>query len=644
MKLFLSLLLCCFCSLPMLAQTDRATITGTVTDRTGARLPSVEITVSSDATGTEVHSQTNKSGVYTVSSLPTGEYNVSFNAAGFGAHEIKDLRLDVGETRSLSIALDVANVASSVDVTPADGGLSKSSAEIGGVVHGSQATEIPLNGRNYVGLVSLVPGAIDSGTGTQDQVRFGGLSDEDNNWHLDGVDNSGINHQYEKVAIRLQPSTESIAEFRANSVVYSADQGGTPGGQIELVSKSGSNRFRGSAWEFLRNTFFDATPWNTHATVPTLHLNNFGANLGGPILKEKMFFFANWESLRQAQNLSVTGTVPSASFRAQLLATQPALAPILNQYPVGTVAITGNANAVTWYGNAPSTDHEDSGLARVDYRFNDRTNLFLRYTTDHYAVVSPGNLTGLGFTTLTTPNIVVGVTHTFSPTLINDAKFGFNRAAFTQGESGTLPYSVVVSGNFTNLDDATGSVRYDNSFNWVDDATLVRGRNTIKAGITVRRVQESKSSPSIPDEVYTYSTLAHFQSNLMDSDSYSGVVPAYRPAYDRGVRLHSGPTATDSGPHRERRHALRVLRRGPRGRGARDHRRSSQLPKRDLPGEQRLVSAEPYGFLSTHQRGVRAGPLSWSQRAPRRLRHLLRGRSVRKTWERRWAIFRTSTR
>ena len=146
--------------------------------------------------------------------------------------------------------LDINKVVTQVEVTDAGATLDQSSAEIGGVVHGSQAQDLPLNGRNYVSLVALVPGAIDSGTGTQDQVRFAGLSAEDNTWHLDGIDNSGINHQFEKVAIRLQPSTEAIAEFRANSAGYSADQGGTPGGQVELVSRSGSNRFHTSAWEF----------------------------------------------------------------------------------------------------------------------------------------------------------------------------------------------------------------------------------------------------------------------------------------------------------------------------------------------------------------------------------------------------------
>ena len=520
----LCLFLACM-TMPLMAQTDRATVTGVVTDPSGARIAAVDITITSKTTGIARHTKSNGEGLFTLSSFPTGTYKATFQAASFAVQEVEDIHLDVGQIYSLPVKMGVSSLQTQVEVNAADSELDQSSAEIGGVVHGAQAQDLPLNGRNYVSLVALVPGAIDSGTGTQDQVRFAGLSAEDNSWHLDGIDNSGINHQYQKVAIRLQPSTEAIAEFRANSAAYGADQGGTPGGQIELVSRSGSNKFHASAWEFLRNTYFDATPWGTVGTVPTLHLNNFGANLGGPILHNRLFFFANWESLRQAQNLSLTGTVPSASYRAAVLAKSPALGAILNEYPTGTTAIAGNANAVTWYGHGPSTDREDSGLARLDFHVDSRTDAFIRYSTDHYAVQTPGNLTGLGFTTLTTPNIVLGATTAFSAYFMNNVRFGFNRAAFTQGETNTLPYSVVVTGAFTNLDDATGSVRNDNSFTFVDDATFVHGRSTIKAGVTVRRIQENKASPSVADEIYTFASTTNFMNNLMDSDSYAGIVP-----------------------------------------------------------------------------------------------------------------------
>ncbi len=520
LAIFLLPLLCVFSAF---GQTDRGTLTGTVTDGAGARIAGADVEVHSLATAQDRISKTNHEGVFTIASLPVGTYVARFSANGFAKRELENLTFDAGQTRTVAIQLALESVTSQVEVTAADSGLSTSSAEIGGVVHGSQAQDLPLNGRNYVSLVALVPGAIDSGTGTQDQVRFAGLSAEDNSWHLDGVDNSGINHQFQKVAIRLQPSTEAIAEFRANSTAYGADQGGTPGGQIELVSKSGTNNFHGSAWEFIRNDVFDAAPWGSNGSLPPLRLNNFGANLGGPLLRSRLFFFANYESLRQVLDQVVTGSVPSAAYRATTLAKSPSLSTILSQYPIGTVA-TNNPSVMTWYGSGRQVDHEDSGLLRVDYHVSDRMSAFARYSTDHYSLVSPADLTGSGFTTVETPNIVLGVQNTITSSLMNDARFGFNRAAFTQGETNTLPFSVVVTG-FTKLDDATGSVRYDNSFSFVDDMTLVRGRNTIKFGATVRRIQENKASPSVADEIYTYTSPANFTSNVMDSDSYAGVVP-----------------------------------------------------------------------------------------------------------------------
>jgi hypothetical protein len=193
--------LCLLFNVSLLAQTDRGALTGTVIDTTGARVSEAEIKVTSLATGEYRTSHSNKEGVFTISSLIPGNYKVSLTAAGFVSQQITDVSIEVGQTRTLSVEMNIASVATQVEVSAADSGLSKSSAEIGGVIQGSQAQEIPLNGRNYVGLVALVPGAIDSGTGTQDQVRFAGQSDEDNTWHLDGVDK-----------FRNQPSVSESAD------------------------------------------------------------------------------------------------------------------------------------------------------------------------------------------------------------------------------------------------------------------------------------------------------------------------------------------------------------------------------------------------------------------------------------------------
>src|ERR1700753_172284 len=349
--------------LPLMAQTDRATVTGTVTDASGSRVVGAHLVITSDTTGLNRLTKTNEAGVYTVSSLDTGSYTVSIEAQGFAPFVVNKLTLDVGQTRTVDAKLSVAGATTEIEVT--DSSLSKSSAEIGGVVHGKQAHDIPLNGRSFVGLVSLVPGAIDSGTGTQQDVRFAGLSDEDNTWHLDGVDNSGINHQYQKVDLHLQVSTEAIAEFRANGVAYSADQGGSVGGQIELVSKTGGAQFHGAAWEFIRNNYFDASPWGAAGFLPALRRNNYGANLGGPILKKKLFFFINYEAVREVLNRPITGTVPSPAFKAQVAAQQPVLVPLISAYPDGQIAIS--PTSMTFNGTGKQLTNEDSGLIRVDY-------------------------------------------------------------------------------------------------------------------------------------------------------------------------------------------------------------------------------------------------------------------------------------
>jgi Carboxypeptidase regulatory-like domain len=517
-RLFLFFLLS---ALPLIAQTDRGTITGTVTDPSGKRVVGANVVVKSSSTGLERIGKTNDAGVYTMTSLSTGQYEVIIEADGFSQFRFDDVTLDVGQIRTMDAALSVAG--SNVQVEVADAGLSKSSVEIGGVVQGQQAQDLPLNGRSYVGLVSLVPGAIDSGTGTQQDVRFAGLSDEDNNWHLDGVDNSGINHQYQKVDLHLQVSTEAIAEFRANGVAYSADQGGSVGGQIEIVSKTGGDVYHGAAWEFIRNNAFDATPWNLQNTLPALRLNNFGANIGGPIIKKKLFFFANYEALRQNVNTALNGVVPSVAFRAQVAAQQPVLAPLINAYPIGQVPI--DSVSARWFGGGPDVTHEDSGLIRADYRISDRMNAFVRFNTDHYTDTAPDNFNpSTAFNNLNTPNATVGVQNTFSSSFFNDARFGFDRAEFAQGQNTPFPFALQIT-PFDTIDSPSGSIRNDNSFTGLDDATYTHGRHTIKAGITVRRVQENKASPNTPDETIAYNSTSDFLKNLIDSDSYAGAVP-----------------------------------------------------------------------------------------------------------------------
>ena len=273
----MSLLICLY---PAVAQTDRATLTGSVTDASGSAISGAQVNATSVASGLLYTATTNSVGVYVISSLPVGDYTEIISDSGFRPVEFQSFSLQVGETRQLNARLSVASIETVVQVSTEEDDLNRVSTEIGGVVQGAQLKELPMNGRSFERLEATVPGAIDAAGSTQDQIRFAGLSQEDNGFHIDGVDASGINHQFQKLDLRLQLPVEAIAEFKASSAAYSADQGGSAGGQIEIVTKSGGDQFHGSAWEYLRNNIFDASPWNSTG-LPELRLKNFGANLGG---------------------------------------------------------------------------------------------------------------------------------------------------------------------------------------------------------------------------------------------------------------------------------------------------------------------------------------------------------------------------
>src|ERR1700754_2387503 len=205
------------------------------------------------------------------------------------------------------------------------------------MIQSVQVSRLPLNGRNLTNLELLAPGAIDSGSGAQSSIRFAGNGTDDNNFRLDGVDASGVFHASLKSALRLQFSTEAVAKFKVDSGAYTADTGGSAGGQVSLISKTGTNVFHGSVFDYLRNNYFDAQgPIKSTAKRPVFQLNQFGGSLGGPIIRDRTFFFVNYEGFKQQLGgVPQTGFVPSQAFRTQVAAAQPSLASIVNAYPQG---------------------------------------------------------------------------------------------------------------------------------------------------------------------------------------------------------------------------------------------------------------------------------------------------------------------
>ena len=471
------------------AQIDRTEINGTVTDPSGATIAAVNVTVTQEGTNQVRVIVTDSRGQFVVSSLPIGRFAVMFTHDGFKDLRVADLDLHSGDVRTVNAKLEVGAVTQVIGVEGDLGGgqLDKSNATFGGTIQSVQIAKIPLNGRNITNLELLAPGAIDSGSGAQQTIRFVGNGTDDNNFRLDGVDASGVFHASLKSALRLQFSTEAVAEFKVDSGAYTADTGGSAGGQVSLISKTGTNAFHGSVFDYLRNNYFDAHgPIKSAHKVPVFQLNQFGGSVGGPIIKDRTFFFVNYEGFRQQLGgVPQTGFVPSASFRTELAAAQPALAFIINAYPQGQ-AHTSDPTVDSFTGVVASPNSENAGTVRVDHRFTSQDSGYVRYNIDDGISTSALNALAQGITVnARVQNFVLEETHILSPRTINEAQFGFNRNTYIQSQQTGLPFNFSITG-FTPLSENYTKEQVGQSESVNDTVTWTKGVHTLKFGAELK--------------------------------------------------------------------------------------------------------------------------------------------------------------
>lgn len=512
-------------------QIDRGELNGSVTDPNGAALAGVSVTITQQATNQARTVTTDGHGQFVVSSLPIGRFDILFVHAGFSDLRIPNLDVHSGDVRTVNAKLSIGPVSQNVSVEADLEGiqLDKSDATFGGTVQSVQVQELPLNGRNIATLELLAPGAIDNGTGQQASIRFAGQGIDDSNYRLDGVDASGIYRMALKSGLRLQYSTEAVAEFKVDAGAYTADTGGSAGGQVSLISKSGTNAFHGSAFDYLRNSYFDALSPIKAKTHPQFHLNQFGANLGGPIVRNRTFFFANYEGFRQQLGgVPQIGFVPSPAFRAQVVAAQPALAAIVNAFPQGQVPSSTDPNAYTFTGLVASPNNENSGIIRVDHRLTEKDSGYVRYNIDDGSATNALNALAQAITVDSrVQNFVLEESHIFNPALLNEAEFGFNRNTFLQSQQTGEPFNFSISG-FTTINENFNKAQIAESFSVNDTLTWTKGAHTIKGGVDVRFPQYNEAN-SI-DGTASFLSEAAFLANQLNTFQTTAALP------DKGLR------------------------------------------------------------------------------------------------------------
>ena len=430
-------------TLPLVfAQTDAARITGTVTDASGAVIPAASVTVKNEKTGQERKVSTDEHGVYLAPQLQPSIYALTASAPGMATAEFKGVSLQVGQERMLNISLSPSSVTTEVNVSSGElAALDVSSARIGANVSTREVAELPMNGRQVSQLYLLAPGAVNNGSGSFDNIRFSGRSNQQNVIRYDGVEGSSIvdsspgNLNGETTSLfRLEQSLENVQEFRVDSSNYPAEYGTGTGGQISFITKSGSNALHGSAFEYLRNDAMDARNFFDRATKSELRLNQFGGSVGGPIYKDKAFFFASFEGLRQKTSSPIVESTLSAAVRARpdcvggatANCIAPAIRPLLGAFPVGQIA---SADPLLDIVNipAPASVSENSGGIRFDYNFSPKYRFYARYFRNQGVSSQTQNSTlSLYNTTIVPQNAVASLSQLLSPTVLNETKFGFN--------------------------------------------------------------------------------------------------------------------------------------------------------------------------------------------------------------------------
>jgi len=574
---------CLFAGTPkgMFAQMDQGSITGQVVDAKTASIAHAAINVRNERTAEVRTVESNDDGSYQILALKPSFYTIRVDAGGFATAEMTGVQLGVGQEIHRNFTLQLASVSTSVEVVAnLEAAVDTSSASMGVNVNQREVTDLPLNGRQVSQLFLQAPGSQNVGTGTFGEIRLSGRSWEENAIRYDGIEGSnvisgapGVLNDELNTPFRLQASLENVQEFRVESNTYPAEYGTGTGGQITLITKSGSNAFHGSAFDYFRNDKLDARNFFDPVKKSELRLNQFGGSLGGPIAKDKLFFFGYYEGYRLRAGINNIEAVPCLA--AQAVTAQcntnrvvdPRIRPLLPAF-IGKGAFnTGKSNDPANFDiyqlNGLSTVNEDSGGLRLDYRINQRHTLYARMFRDQGNWISPEGVTGRQLlVTLNPQNAVLSLQSNLSSTLVNEAKVGFNEAlSRINGVAPVIPgvdlstIAVSISGNVANtgivgqgsdtgVATPGGLVRSNSASNgqsqpytpysisYIDNLTWVAGKHSLKFGAEVRSLR--LYTDRVGGSTYTFSSLDNFLKNNLASTAYLSPVSSPSP-YNAGA-------------------------------------------------------------------------------------------------------------
>jgi hypothetical protein len=534
-----------------------ASVKGIVSDQTGSRVARASVAVTNVETGALRTTLTDDFGRYLVLSLAIGNYEVKVSKSGFEDAIRNGIHLVVGEEASLDFGLKVSGVKTEVTVTADAPIANTSTSDISGLVGEQAIKDLPLNGRSYDLLLPLNPGIVNftsqktGGTGisnstTANNFAVSGNRPQQNIFLLNGVEFTGAaeNNMQPGGPSGMLLGVEAVREFNVDRDSYGAEFGKRPGGQVIIVTQSGSNTWHGDVYEFLRNNVLDAPNYFDQGSAPPFERNQFGAAVGGPLQKGKTFLFSNYEGIRLRLDQTSVAFVPDAASRASAVAS---VQPLLNLWPTAPAGAPDFSGIAEVFSSPLQSIREDFGTTRLDHIFTDKDSMAAIYTIDDGAsfTETPADPYSSDILRLREQVLSLDETHVFSSSLLNTARFGYSRAGyFFTGEptpgtpaasvagflTGDPVGAVVVGGSAASNPQASIGLAGSNNgsnlhiarnlFTYEDKGTLTRGRHQFSFGAWFQQFQSNETIALSQYGQATFASLATFLQGTTSSFLY----------------------------------------------------------------------------------------------------------------------------
>src|SRR5579864_8672372 len=547
------------------AQMVGATISGTVVDPTGGVVPGVKILIKNNSTGNVANALTNGVGVFDAPNLPPGTYDLTASATGFSTVVRNRITLTVGQELVLNLTLQVGNTSQQIEVNAEAPTVDLANATVGGTVTETTVESLPLNGRSWSDLAILAPGvhtvgnqpAISSTDRTKRgmglELSISGGRPQQNNYLLDGVNINNYTNAGPGSLLGGNLGTDAVGEFSVLTTNYSAEYGRTSGGVISAITKSGTNQFHGTAYEFLRNKSLDAANYIDDLNgnpKPPFQRNQYGGSVGGPILKDKTFFFVDYEGVKQNLGSTLVATVPTP---ADIAAAEAAIAPA-----------TADPNALlylkTFWPASPTgifsfAGHQVTGdnfvIGKVDHTFSTKDRVFGTYLFDNSHQTEPDEMNNkLIQNNSKRQTVAFEWNHVFNPDWLNSFRLGFNRdnTASPDGATPTNPAAADLSFGF-DPGFTAGSLEVDpytvfsggtvvsspfefiwNSYQVYENLFVTKGIHSMKMGGNVERIQQKFFGLDSPGGGFVFDNLNKFllnQASSFGTDALGTETPRY---------------------------------------------------------------------------------------------------------------------